>query len=416
LGQVSKVKGGKRLPKGGALSSIPNKHPYIRVRDMGEKYLPIKDLEYVPDDIFPQIKNYIVSAGDVILSIVGSVGLISIVNQELNNASLTENCVKIIPEENQLDREFLYYFLNSKEGQDQIKQKTVGAVQPKLPIYNINDLEINLPPLPTQKAIAEILSCLDDKIELNNQINQNLEALAQALFKQWFVDFEFPNENGEPYKSSGGEMIDSELGEIPKGWEVYRLKELLTIKRGGSPRPIQDFMADSGLPWVKISDATAINNPFLFKTKEFIKLEGLRKTVLMKKGSLILSNSATPGLPIFLELDACIHDGWLHFQDIKLLSYNFLYLFFIEIRKDLVGKGNGSIFINLKTDILKEYQISVSTPEVLSRFSKVIDPIFENIKQVALENRNLIQLRDTLLPKLISGELEVNESLLEPTF
>ena len=136
----------------------------------------------------------------------------------------------------------------------------------------------------------------------------------------------------------------------------------------------------------------------------------------MKKGSLILSNSATPGLPIFLELDACIHDGWLHFQDIKLLSYNFLYLFFIEIRKDLVGKGNGSIFINLKTDILKEYQISVSTPEVLSRFSKVIDPIFENIKQVALENRNLIQLRDTLLPKLITGELEVNESLLESAF
>jgi type I restriction enzyme S subunit len=204
-------------------------------------------------------------------------------------------------------------------------------------------------------------------------------------------------------------MVESELGEIPKGWEIKRLKQILNIKRGGSPRPIHDYMASSGLPWVKISDATALNNPFLFSTKEFIKVEGLRKTILLKKGSLILSNSATPGLPKFLELDACIHDGWLHFQDIELVTYNFLYLLFLYIRVDLVGQGNGSIFINLKTDILKEYAISIPNSEVLEKFSEVINPIFENIKNNASENIKLTDMRDYLLPKLISGELEINE-------
>lgn len=300
---------------------------------------------------------------------------------------------------------YLYYTLKTYN----LAELNVGSAVPSLTTEVLNKVLISIPDKNTQTSIAEILSFLDDKIELNNKINQELENLAQTLFKQWFIDFEFPNENGEPYKSSGGEMVESELGEIPKGWEIKRLKQILNIKRGGSPRPIHDYMASSGLPWVKISDATALNNPFLFSTKEFIKVEGLRKTILLKKGSLILSNSATPGLPIFLELDACIHDGWLHFQDIERVTYNFLYLLFLYIRVDLVGQGNGSIFINLKTDILKEYAISIPDSGVLEKFSEVINPIFETIKNNASENIKLTNLRDTLLPKLISGELEINE-------
>jgi len=305
---------------------------------------------------------------------------------------------------------FLYYLIKSPYGRGKIETIVEQTAAAGIRGSDLKELKFKIPPLHTQTAIAEILSSLDDKIELNNKINQELENLAQTLFRQWFIDFEFPNENGEPYKSSGGEMVESELGEIPKGWEVKRLKQLLTIKRGGSPRPIHDFMADSGLPWVKISDATALNSPFLFSTKEFIKVEGLRKTVLLRKGSLILSNSATPGLPKFLELDACIHDGWLHFDDIEQLTFNYLYLLFISIRVDLVGQGNGSIFINLKTDILKEYAITVPTSDVINEFSNLIDPIFNKIKNVSSEIIQLTNLRDTLLPELISGELEVSQT------
>jgi type I restriction enzyme S subunit len=308
-----------------------------------------------------------------------------------------------------VNSKYLFYLLATDEFTALANLGSTGTRMPRADWKHLSSTFWNIPDLSTQTAIAEILTSLDDKIALNNKINQELQTLAQTLFKQWFIDFEFPNDNGEPYKSSSGEMVDSELGEIPKGWEIKRLKQILNIKRGGSPRPIHDYMASSGLPWVKISDATALNNPFLFSTKEFIKVEGLRKTILLKKGSLILSNSATPGLPKFLELDACIHDGWLHFQDIELVTYNFLYLLFLYIRVDLVGQGNGSIFINLKTDILKEYAISIPNSEVLEKFSEVINPIFENIKNNASENIKLTDTRDYLLPKLISGELEINE-------
>jgi type I restriction enzyme S subunit len=300
---------------------------------------------------------------------------------------------------------YLFYHLKTLD----LASLNVGSAVPSLTTEVLNDVKVCIPDLPTQTAIAEILSSLDDKIELNNKINQELEDLAQTLFKRWFIDFEFPNENGDPYKSSGGEMVDSELGEIPKGWGVKRLKEISSIKRGGSPRPIHDYLTSSGLPWVKISDATSVNHPFLFSTKEFIKESGLKKTVFLKKGSLILSNSATPGLPKFLEIDACIHDGWLYFQDLEYVSYNFLYLLFLYIRLDLVGQGNGSIFINLKTDILKEFPISIPNPGHLRLFEDTIQPILDAIKKNAAEKIELTTLRDTLLPKLISGELEVSQ-------
>ena len=325
-----------------------------------------------------------------------------------NEVCTNQGFKSLIVDPTKADYNFVYYLI--KSNLERIKGLGTGTTFAEISGSVVKGLNFTIPDLPTQTAIAEILSSLDDKIELNNKINHELENLAQTLFKQWFIDFEFPNENGEPYKSSGGEMVESELGEIPKGWEVKRLKQLLTIKRGGSPRPIHDFMAESGLPWVKISDATALNSPFLFSTKEFIKVEGLRKTVLLKKGSLILSNSATPGLPKFLELDACIHDGWLHFEDIQQLTFNYLYLLFISIRVDLVGQGNGSIFINLKTDILKEYAITVPNAYVINNFSNIIDPIFDKIKNVSSEIIQLTNLRDTLLPKLISGELEVSQT------
>jgi type I restriction enzyme S subunit len=387
-------------------------------RDTGIKCLRIQDISQskqykdwgfteVLENNFTKFK---LLSNDIIVARTGAtVGVNMIIQNNLN--SVFNNGLIRLRAKNEFNSRYIYYLLRSSDYWNHINSIAFGTTsQPNIQINQLLDFKVKVPTEKhLQASIAEILSSLDDKIELNNKINQELENLAQTLFKQWFIDFEFPNENGEPYKSSGGEMVESELGEIPKGWEIKRLKQILNIKRGGSPRPIHDYMASSGLPWVKISDATALNNPFLFSTKEFIKVEGLRKTILLKKGSLILSNSATPGLPIFLELDACIHDGWLHFQDIERVTYNFLYLLFLYIRVDLVGQGNGSIFINLKTDILKEYAISIPDSGVLEKFSEVINPIFETIKNNASENIKLTNLRDTLLPKLISGELEINE-------
>lgn len=175
LGDVADVKGGKRLPKGKQLINIPNTHPYIRVRDLGKsKFLQLNsEYEYVDDETQKSISRYIVNEGDILLSVVGTVGLVGIVGHTLNNANQTENCDKITNLRG-IDRDYLYYYLKSPFGAEVIHKGTVGAVQPKLPLKNIQDFRIKCPSIENQKKIASILSSLDSKIELNEAINKNL--------------------------------------------------------------------------------------------------------------------------------------------------------------------------------------------------------------------------------------------------
>ena len=287
---------------------------------------------------------------------------------------------------------FVYYYLTQDkitEGLHALAEQSVSAY-PSIKPSDVGNVKIFLPDLPTQEKIARILSSLDDKIELNNKINQNLEQQAQAIFKSWFVDF-------EPFG-----------GKIPKKSRIGSLGEYIEIKRGGSPRPIQDFITDKGYKWLKISDVTSLQTPFIYDIKESIKESGLNKTVLLKAGTLVLSNSATPGIPKILGIDSCIHDGWLYFPESK-FSNEYLYLFFKSIRKNLVSLGNGSVFTNLKTDILRNYQTVLASESVLKNFDSIVKPIFSNVQNNTLENINLTQLRDTLLPKLMSGEIDVDK-------
>lgn len=419
LGEIAKVKGGKRLPKGSSLTSVPNNHPYIRVRDMGSKYLPVSNLEYVPDDVFPSIKNYIVNKKDVILSIVGSVGLVSIVNDNLDKASLTENCVKILPNKDILNNEFLYYFLSSSLGQNEIHKKIVGAVQPKLPIYNINDIILNLPDLPTQTAIAEILSSLDDKIELNNKINQELENLAQTLFKHWFIDFEFPNENGEPYKSSGGEMVDSELGEIPKGWEVSTIDDITEIvTKGTTPTTIGGRFTDSGINFIKVESLTEqgafIKSKFGFIDEETNQL--LRRSII-QEGDVLFSIAGTIGRVAVVTKDilpantnqaiAIIRPNQVDSNFLKLLMKSAL------IQNDTKSNVVQAVQANLSLGVIKATKFIKPSMPILTLFKTTLLEVFENLNLLTEENQELTNLRDTLLPKLISGELEVAEVMAE---
>ena len=212
--------------------------------------------------------------------------------------------------------------------------------------------------------------------------------MAQAIFKSWFVDF-------EPF---GGTM--------PSDWTKESLGQYVTIKRGGSPRPIQDFLSNKGYRWLKISDVTSLQSPFVLTIKEHIKESGLKHTVIRKAGPLVLSNSATPGIPKILCVDTCIHDGWLYFPK-SLFSNEFLYLFFRYIREDLVALGNGSVFTNLKTDILKAFPVVYPGEKVLKQFDELILPLFRKMEVMAQESASLAELRDTLLPRLMSGELSV---------
>lgn len=220
-------------------------------------------------------------------------------------------------------------------------------------------------------------------------LNENLEQQAQALFKSWFLDH-------DPWD-----------GIMPDSWIDGKLGDFADIKRGGSPRPIQEYLSDSGLRWLKISDVTSLQTPFVIDIKDHIIEEGLKKTVFLKAGSLVLSNSATPGVPKILDVDSCIHDGWLYFPESK-FSKEYLYLYFKYIRQQLVNLSNGSVFNNLKTDILKGYPTILPDSETLRRFDDVVKPMFLQMQNLTRESHKLADMRDAILPQLMSGELDVS--------
>lgn len=304
-----------------------------------------------------------------------------------NEVCTNQGFKSVIPNE-ATDPLFLFYLL--KYNKDKIEAMGSGTTFKEVSGNTMKNIIVRVPSdKEVQKNIASILGTLDDKIEENERINNNLEQQAMALFKSWFIDF-------EPFE-----------GQVPKAWINGILGDFVEIKRGGSPRPIQNFLSDSGFHWLKISDATGISSPFINEIKESIIEAGLKKTVYLKSGSLVLSNSATPGLPKILDIDTCIHDGWLYFPLSK-FSNEYLYLYFKHIRDNLIALGNGSVFTNLKTDILKNYPTYLPTEDVLKEFDGLVQPIFSMILSKTREIKRLSEIRDTLLPKLMSGELYVS--------
>mgnify|MGYP002466294599 CR=1 FL=1 len=289
-----------------------------------------------------------------------------------------------------INKGFLYYVLANDEFFNYSMMTSKGTKMPRGDKFAIMQYEVPNFDLNTQQKITRLLESIDEKIELNNAINNNLEQQSMSLFKSWFIDF-------EPFD-----------GQVPKTWVNGVLGDFVEIKRGGSPRPIQNFLSDSGFHWLKISDATGISSPFINEIKEYIIEAGLKKTVYLKSGSLVLSNSATPGLPKILDIDTCIHDGWLYFPSSK-FSNEYLYLYFKHIRDNLIALGNGSVFTNLKTDILKNYPTNLPTENVLKEFDGLVQPIFAMILSKTRETKRLAEIRDTLLPKLMSGELDVSD-------
>ncbi|MDG6365969.1 restriction endonuclease subunit S [Glaesserella parasuis] len=180
-------------------------------------------------------------------------------------------------------------------------------------------------------------------------------------------------------------------------WKQVRFSEICDITRGGSPRPIQEYMTNDGVPWIKISDATASNSRFIEKTKEFIKTSGISKSREVFPDDLILSNSATPGIPKFMRIYACIHDGWLLLRNFNGAEKEFIYWLLLNERDKLIQQGNGSVFTNLKTDILKNHIVNIPDDiEEQKRIATILNNIQEKIELNTQINQTLEQIAQTI--------------------
>ena len=301
--------------------------------------------------------------------------------------SFNQSCYGLRAKKEIVNADYFYYLVKYKV--KELKHNAHGSVFDTITRDTFEGIEVEIPSKLIQQEIASFLAVLDNKIETNGEINHNLQQQAQAIFQSWFVDF-------------------SHWRNTPHDWEQGVFSDYVTVKRGGSPRPIQDYLSATGYRWLKISDVTSLQTPYITTIAEHIKESGIGKTVFLKRGGLVLSNSATPGIPKILDVDSCIHDGWLYFPQSE-FSNEFLLLFFLQIRPKLVALGNGSVFTNLKTDILKSYPISKPPKEVLEEFDNIVKPLFSTILLNTRQNNHLICVRDSLLPKLMSGEIAVSE-------
>ena len=171
-----------------------------------------------------------------------------------------------------------------------------------------------------------------------------------------------------------------------------KIGEVVDIRRGASPRPIHKFLTNEGMPWVKIADATSDTSRYIRKTNEFIIDEGISQSVKVVPETLIVSNSATPGLPKIMKITACVHDGWLVFSNYKGVTRDFLYYKFVDIRQKLVNQANGSVFQNLKTDIVKDFDIDIPSIETQEKIVDLLSKLDEKIELNNAINNNLTYL------------------------
>ena len=347
--------------------------------------------------------------GEVLLTLVGTLGEVAIVPENLKGWNVAR-AVGVIPVRPDPGSLWVSICLRSEFIQHCIRTWATSTVQATFNLRDLVKLPIPMPPKEIRESIAHILGTLDDKIELNRRMNATLEAMARALFQSWFVDFDPVRRNAEgaiprPEDSLFPNSFEnSAMGEIPKGWGVKALSELCTLGRGASPRPINDYM-DGEVPWIKIADATAAAGPFLFETKERVKKAGAAKSVPVVPGDLILSNSATCGVPIFVEFHGCIHDGWLYFKNLHSISKLYLFHVLIELAGHLINIADGSVQKNLNTALVGQQNVLVPPNEVLDSFERHASGWFAKIRANSLESRTLSALRDTLLPQLLDGSL-----------
>ena len=315
--------------------------------------------------------------------------------------------------------DYIYYLSISPSFRNiAIKCMTGSSGRQRVQKDVLEDTEILLPPLEEQEKIADILSSLDDKIELNNEMNKTLEEMAQSIFKKWFVDFEFPNEDGQPYKSSGGEMVESELGMIPKGWEIKEFGETdIIIEDGdrGKNYPNKSQLLKEGYcPF--LNNKNIINDKINFKDCDFISE---KRDQLLRKGKInindiILTTRGTVGNVGILheELDykfARINSGMVIMKNNS--YFNLMYLYSLMksdyMKEQYKSMSTGTAQPQLPIKDIKKIKILISGKNIQIECGNILkslyDKIFQNEKEISI----LMNQRESILPKLMNGDITI---------
>lgn len=331
----------------------------------------------------------------------------------------TDILVVFSKNENLVDQNFLYQIIKTQSFTDKATETSTGTKMPRADWDSLCQIEFEIPPLKEQQAIAEILSALDDKIELNLQTNKTLEEMANALYKHWFVDFGPFLPPGRCLKDGGGPIpgfVESELGLIPEGWEAKPFFSLIDLLSGGTPKTsVHEYWGDE-ICWVSAKDIGSSNESFIVDTDKKITELGLRNssTKILPEDTIIIVARGSVGKYGIISKPMAMNQSCYGLYSKGFLSQSMVFLITQNIMKDLLRMSYGSVFDTITTNTFNSINVAVPSLEISKPLMDRFDILFNKVKQNTIENQTLKQTRDYLLPKLISGEIRVKSDPLRP--
>lgn len=392
---------GKNYPKKTEMSNQGHTL-FLNNKNIINDYLDVTTGEFITEYKSNELRKGKLIRDDIVMSTRGSVGNIGYYSEDiaLNNIRINSGMVILRNKNVKIDTKYLYILLKSSYMKKQYLELISGSVQNQLPIRDLQHIKLRIPQLIYQKKIVQIINNLEQKIFFNRKIISNLEKLSQTLFKRWFVDFEFPNEEGKPYKSSGGEMVESEMGEIPSQFSLGVLSDIYdNFDSKRKPLSKMNRMDREKIyPYYGAASLMDYVDDYLFRGRYL--LLGEDGTVQTQEGKPILQ---------FIEGKFWVNNHAHVMQGKNYFSTEYLYVLLKNTTVSNIITGAVQPKISQKN--LNNIKIFLPNQDILMEFQFIISSVFDKIFLLKNENQNLQELRDTLLPKLLSGEIEIPEEL-----
>ena len=387
LGDVAEITSAKRIYYS---EYVPNGVPFFRSKEIIERF----NRQNTSTELFIKRERYeeiklkfgAPQGGDILLTSVGTLGVPYLVRKEdefyFKDGNLT--WFRNINSKT-IDIRFLYFWIISVIGQQKLYEASIGSTQPALTIIGLKDVEILLPPLPEQRAISGVLSSLDDKIDLLHRQNKTLEGMAEALWRKMFVE------------------------EADPGWKKGKLGDYITVKGGTTPSTKNSEYWDGEYSWTSPRDLSNSSEIYLHKTERTITKKGLSQigSGLLPSGTVLLSSRAPIGYLAITNIPVAINQGYIAITCNRLFSKFFVYCWIKANLDIIVGSANGSTFLEISKSVFKDLEVIVPTECQIIKFESMVVTMFEKILNNEVQIRTLSRLRDTLLPKLMSGAVRV---------
>lgn len=369
-------------------------------------------LEFISKEKDGLLRKGKIKRKDIVLTTRGTVGNVGYYDSKVQfeNIRINSGMVLLRCDTEEIHPYYLYLFLRSNLFKTQVLSQGSGSAQPQLPIGSLRNILIPWKEIDIQTKIAKVLSDLDAKIELNSKFNTELEEMAKLIYDYWFVQFDFPNANGKPYKASGGKMVfNKELNrEVPDGWVVNKIKQVLKTDLGGTPSTKIESYWNGAIPWLnsgEIADFPIISSE-LTVTQDGINNSA---TTLMPAGSCVLS--ITRHLrPSILAVDSCVNQSVVGFFESENLKSSYVYPYLVNEIPRLMSLRTGAQQPHINKGIVDASFIHTPSKQILEKYYKLVDSKYKKIINNAFQNQKLTELRDWLLPMLMNGQVTVGEA------